>query len=183
MMRSLNESGIMRIPREKLEEFLRKLNEHIEAKSYNFRSCVSIYYDLALINRLNRQIRQQVHDKFLEEVERGSLRNLSMFNISMILKAMSTQTELFGLDLHLYEKLIEYIESNSLYKESSIDEKAALFLQLARIFNANNVHYPRFMRILEQEFIEKMENLTERSILNIIEASTLLPPRSFTVGN
>jgi len=45
------------------------------------------------------------------------------------------------------------------------------------------VQYPRFLKTLEEEFIEKMENLTEKSILNIIEASTLLPSKSFKVGD
>lgn len=57
-----------------------------------------------------------------------------------------------------------------------------MFLHFARIYYNNNVSYPRFMKVLENEFLEKMEDLTEKSILSIIEASTLLPGKSFKIG-
>jgi len=44
------------------------------------------------------------------------------------------------------------------------------------------VQFPRFLKLLDAEFIEKMESLTEKSILSIIEAVTLLPAKSFKVG-
>jgi hypothetical protein len=76
------------------------------------------------------------------------MRNLSMFNLGLLLKALASN-ELTGRDLQLYELIVNYIETNSLYKESSIDEKAIIFLYIARIYyNNNNAQFPKFMRIL-----------------------------------
>lgn len=44
-----------------------------------------------------------------------------MFNLSMLIKAMASVQELAGRDMQIYDKLVEYIDTNSLYKESSIE--------------------------------------------------------------
>lgn len=183
MVRSLGEGSGLRIPNEQISEFFKRLNEFIEGNQYSFRNYISLYYDLALLNRLNKNIRQQLYDKLVEEIERGSLRNLSMFNLGLLLKAMGTLQELTFRDQQIYDRLVNYIETNTLYKETSIDEKANLFLNLARIYYNNDVQFPRFMKVLDEEFIEKMELLTDRSILSIIEASTMLPMKAFKVGD
>ena len=52
-----------------------------------------------MLERLNKSIRLQLYERLNEEIERGSLRNLSMFNLGMLLKSMGFQKELVGMDL------------------------------------------------------------------------------------
>lgn len=66
MIRALNDSNVLRLPRDKTEEFFKKLNEYIDSNSYAFRSYISIYYDLAQLGRLTRGIRERLYERFCE---------------------------------------------------------------------------------------------------------------------
>lgn len=109
MMRAANEEGLLRFTRNDQDLLLKKINEFVESGSYNFKQLISIYYDLTSLNRLNKEIRQHLYDKLCEQIDKNSLRTLAIFNLQILLKAFSQNTDVNVKDIQIYNKVISFI--------------------------------------------------------------------------
>lgn len=110
MMRSSSEEGLIRVSKADQDILYKKVNEFIENKSYNFKQLVSIYYDMSVLGRLNKTIRDEIYEKLNELIEKNSLRTLAIFNLLLILRALTRIEEISVKDLQIYNKVATFIE-------------------------------------------------------------------------
>lgn len=150
-------------------------------KQYTFRNLVTIYHDLGRMDRSIKNLSAKLSEKLNEEIATQSTRNLSVVTIIQLLRTLGGLRRHSSDDMKVMNSLLEYLSNNYDPESMTIDDKVQLFNNTAKLAELVN-DMPAYMNLIHSEIKELIESMTEKSIINLVEASTYLNSKRFPVG-
>jgi hypothetical protein len=160
------------IPDETFDKLITRIRGYVQSKSFNFRNLVNLFFDLTYLRKNSDDIISEI----LAELKNDP-KLLTPFTAVQILQAASrkdqkTSPKAYG----LADFITKQISTN--LSEFDGDQKCQLFKHIAELemeLNPPRFRVPQIMYTLKNQLKEALDQLTEVSVLNIIQAYNYLP--------
>ena len=159
------------------EKFYIKIREHVKSKTFNFRNLVNLYFDLTYLNKSTDEIINEI----LNELKLDT-KLLTPFTIVQLLQATSKKDGFVTAKGYM---LVDVIVKNlqNVLPEFDSDQKCQIFKHLAQLeldLNPPKYRIPNILFVIKTQLKESLDQLSEISVSNILDAYELLP-REFPV--
>ena len=149
----------------KMEDFL---------PQYSFRHLISLYFDFSLcylqFNSLGSEIMSRI---------RQNKDTFTPFQAVMILKAATTNKyNLKNYDQQIISRAVSYFEE--FHSEFDLNQKCIIFQTIASLdmyYLGEKKLFPIALFIIHDEMLQKINELAENNVINLLKAYILLPPR------
>jgi len=159
------------IPDKEIQRIYYRINDFIKSKSYSCRNLINIYFDYCHMNQLTDSVAQEI----LNEIRQDS-KILTTFSCIQIIQGVSYKTYFNMRDSQLLNQIIRVIPTFE--QDFDIEQKSTIFKHLSKMelnFSPPRFSVPNVIYKLKDQLKDKIEQLGEMAVNNIIEAYESLP--------